>query len=75
MKEGCHSDILGDAPRGRTTTYVAHPWSGSGGETVTTHWNTTRADGRPMTCGIQPQAGYGEPNCKGCANYPKGANE
>lgn len=70
---GCHSSIVGDEPRGRTTTLsMPNGWRyiNRGGVIVreqmvvdiTTEW-------KPMPCGALKQAGRGsDPGCAGCEN-------
>lgn len=56
---GCHSDRVGDGPRGRRTGYVAHLWTSGGGEYVETAW-------LEMGCGHSANGDDGA--CEGCAN-------
>ncbi len=56
---GCHSDKVGDEPRGRTTAFVAHLWCRGGGAVVETAWIE-------KACGHSTRAEDGA--CEGCGN-------
>lgn len=78
--EGCHSDILGDGPRGRTTTSLLQDgwrviYVGEGQwtrEPVMRSYHTAWIE---KACGIAPQKGFDDPGCANCSRYPKEKEE
>ena len=57
---GCHSTRTGDtSPRGGTTKYIAHPWSGFGGRLIQTDW-------LPRSCCHSERTT--DAACEGCVN-------
>jgi len=63
---GCHSDKLGDMPRGRTVTWALQDGWTSDDRRNMVHGAT---EWLPRKCGHIPQQGKGsDPYCAGCAN-------
>ena len=76
---GCHSDKVGDAPRGGPNTYMVRDgyvkrWRGGYQVAIpvirehSTHWLDKHADGRPLKCGHLEELRLKDPQCIGCAN-------
>lgn len=56
---GCHSNFTGNAPRSKSTTYIAHPWSKQGGVEISCHH-------QDIDCGHSES--YKDSACNGCFN-------
>lgn len=56
---GCHSSKAGTSPRGRQTSYYAHPWAVGEDHLVITDW-------KEINCGHNER--HNDAACDGCCN-------